>query len=56
MAKVEAGKMKLALSSLPMKSLLTDISMLVADIISKKEYQMALEIGWGSAEYWGGMN
>jgi PAS domain S-box-containing protein len=31
MAKVEAGKMKLALSSLPMKSILNDISMLVPD-------------------------
>jgi two-component system cell cycle sensor histidine kinase PleC len=44
MAKVEAGKMKLALTSLPMKSLLTDISMLVADMVSKKKIQMVLEI------------
>jgi len=44
MAKVEAGKMKLALSSLPMKSLLKDISMLVADIVSKKKIEMLLEI------------
>jgi two-component system cell cycle sensor histidine kinase PleC len=44
MAKVEAGKMKLSLSSLPMKSLLTDISMLVADMVSKKKIEMLLEI------------
>jgi two-component system cell cycle sensor histidine kinase PleC len=44
MAKVEAGKMKLALSSLPMKSLLNDISMLVADMVSKKNIEMLLEI------------
>ena len=44
MAKVEAGKMKLALSSLPMKSLLNEISLLVADMVSKKKLQMLLEI------------
>src|SRR3989339_1664248 len=44
MAKVEAGKMKLALSSLSMKSLLNDISMLVADMVNKKKLQMVLEI------------
>ena len=44
MAKVEAGKMKLTLSSLPMKSLLNDISMLVADMVSKKKIEMLLEI------------
>ncbi|MDO8688039.1 MAG: response regulator [Dehalococcoidales bacterium] len=44
MAKVESGKMKLALSSLPMKSLLNDISMLVADMVSKKKIEMLLEI------------
>jgi two-component system, cell cycle sensor histidine kinase PleC len=44
MAKVEAGKMKLALSSLHMKSLLTDISMLVADMVGKKKIEMVLEI------------
>jgi two-component system CheB/CheR fusion protein len=44
MAKVEAGKMKLALSSLPMKSLLNEIPMLVADMVSKKKLQMLLEI------------
>jgi two-component system CheB/CheR fusion protein len=44
MAKVEAGKMKLVLSSLSMKSLLSEISMLVADIVSKKKIEMLLEI------------
>jgi two-component system CheB/CheR fusion protein len=44
MSKVEAGKMKLTLSSLPMKSLLNDISLLVADMVSKKKLQMLLEI------------
>ena len=44
MAKVEAGKMNLTLSSLPMKSLLNDISMLIADIVSKKKIEMLLEI------------
>ena len=44
MAKVEAGKMKLALSGLLMKSLLNDISMLVADMVSKKKIEMLLEI------------
>jgi len=44
MAKVEAGKMKLALSNLPMKSLLNDIAMLVADMVSKKKLEMLLEI------------
>jgi two-component system CheB/CheR fusion protein len=44
MAKVEAGKMKLSLSGLPMKSLLNEISMLVADMISKKKIEMLLEV------------
>ena len=44
MAKVEAGKMKLTLSSLPMKTLLNDISMLVADMVNKKKIEMLLEI------------
>ncbi len=44
MAKVEAGKMRLALSNLPMKSLLNEISLLVADMVSKKKLQMLLEI------------
>ena len=44
MAKVESGKMNLALSNLHMKSLLNDISLLVADMVSKKKLQMFLEI------------
>ena len=44
MAKVEAGKMKLALSSLPMKGLLNEISMLVEDMARKKNVEMLLEI------------
>jgi PAS domain S-box-containing protein len=44
MAKVEAGKMTLTLSSVPMKSLLHEISMLIADMVSKKKLQMVLEI------------
>jgi two-component system CheB/CheR fusion protein len=44
MAKVESGKMKLALSSLPMKSLLNEISLLVEDMVSKKKIEMLLEI------------
>jgi PAS domain S-box-containing protein len=44
MAKVEAGKMMLALSNLPMKNLLNELSMLVADMVSKKKIGMALEI------------
>lgn len=44
MAKVESGKMKLAISILPMKSLLNEISLLVADLVSKKKLHMLLEI------------
>jgi len=44
MAKVEAGKMKLALSSLSIKILLNDISMLVEDTVNKKKIEMLLEI------------
>jgi two-component system cell cycle sensor histidine kinase PleC len=44
MAKVEAGKMKLALSNFPMNSLLHEISLLVADMVSKKKLHMSLEI------------
>jgi two-component system cell cycle sensor histidine kinase PleC len=44
MAKVEAGKMTLALSILPMKNLLNEIALLVADMVSKKKLQMSLEI------------
>jgi two-component system, cell cycle sensor histidine kinase PleC len=44
MAKVESGKMNLSLSTLPMKSLLSEISLLVADMVNKKKLQMFLEI------------
>ena len=44
MAKVEAGKMKLALSSLPMKNILEEISMLVSDMATKKKIEMTIEI------------
>jgi signal transduction histidine kinase len=44
MAKVEAGKMKLALSSLPTKKILNEISLLIADMVSKKKIEMVLEI------------
>jgi two-component system, cell cycle sensor histidine kinase PleC len=44
MAKVEAGKMKLTLSSLQIQSLLHEISLLVADMVDKKKLQMSLEI------------
>ena len=44
MAKVESGKMTLALSELPLKSLLNEISLLVADMVNKKKLHMALEI------------
>jgi two-component system CheB/CheR fusion protein len=44
MAKVEAGKMKLSVSSLPMKNILNEISLLVADMVSKKKIEMMLDI------------
>ena len=44
LAKVEAGKMKLELSNLPMKSLLNDMAMLVAEMAGKKKLAMSLEI------------
>ncbi len=44
MAKVESGKMKLVLSSLPIKILLNEISLLVADMVTKKNINMSLEI------------
>jgi two-component system CheB/CheR fusion protein len=44
MAKLEAGKMKLSLSNLPMRSLLNEISLLVSDMISKKKIEMLLDI------------
>ncbi len=44
MAKLEAGKMKLTISSIPLKSLLYDISFLVEDLIIKKKLHMSLGI------------
>jgi two-component system, cell cycle sensor histidine kinase PleC len=44
MAKVESGKMDLVLSSLPMKGLLQEISLLVTDMVSKKKIEMLFEI------------
>ncbi|MFA5214527.1 PAS domain-containing sensor histidine kinase [Sulfuricurvum sp.] len=44
MAKVEAGKMTLSLSSFPMHGLLNEISMLVADLVNKNKLHMSLEI------------
>ncbi|KFN38179.1 histidine kinase [Smithella sp. F21] len=44
MAKVEAGKMKLAISLISMKNLLNEISLLLADMISKKKIEMVIEI------------
>ena len=44
MAKVEAGKMQLSLSNLSIKSLINEISMLVADMVSKKKLEMNIEI------------
>ncbi len=44
MAKVEAGKMRLSLSNLPMKSILSEISALVADMAGKKKIEMSIEI------------
>jgi len=44
MAKVEAGKMKLTLSRVPMNGLLNEISLLVTDMAGKKKLQLLLEI------------
>ena len=44
LSKVESGKMNLALSSVPMKNLLTEISCLLADTVEKKKLHMRLEI------------
>ena len=43
-AKVESGKMKLSISSFPMKDLLNEISMLVTDLVSQKKLQLSLDI------------
>ena len=47
MAKVEAGKMTLLLSSVPMKSLAYEISQLLADMVSKKKLRVTLDIDEG---------
>ena len=44
MAKVEAGKMCLTLSTLSMNNLLNEMSMLVEDMVNKKGLQMLFEI------------
>jgi PAS domain S-box-containing protein len=44
MAKVEAGKMTLALSRVPMKGLLLEIAQLVSDMAVKKRLHLVLEI------------
>jgi two-component system cell cycle sensor histidine kinase PleC len=44
MAKVEAGKMKLALSILPLRTLLSEISLLVADMASEKKLEIAEDL------------
>jgi two-component system CheB/CheR fusion protein len=44
MAKLEAGKMQLSLSVLPTKSLLQEISLLVADMVGKKNLRMEIDI------------
>jgi two-component system, cell cycle sensor histidine kinase PleC len=44
MAKVEAGKMTLRISNIPMKNLIHEISLLVEDMVSKKQLHMSLEI------------
>ena len=44
MAKVESGKMTLALTRLPLKSLLPEIALLVTDMVGKKKLQLELEI------------
>jgi len=45
MAKVESGKMDLTLSSISTKNLLNELSLLVADLVSKKKLRMSVEIG-----------
>jgi two-component system CheB/CheR fusion protein len=45
MAKVEAGKMKLSLSRLPLKNILNELAMLVTDMAGNKAIGTAFEIG-----------
>lgn len=44
MAKVEAGKMQLTLSRINTKNLLNELSMLVADMVNKKNLEMIVKI------------
>ncbi|MFA6505122.1 MAG: PAS domain S-box protein [Treponemataceae bacterium] len=44
MAKVESGKMKLALTNVPIKTILNEIVLLVEDLAGKKNIQIQLEI------------
>jgi len=44
MAKVETGKMRLAISVLPLKKLLNEIALLVSDMVSKKNILMEIDI------------
>jgi two-component system cell cycle sensor histidine kinase PleC len=44
MAKVEAGKMKLSLAKVPLKALLNEVSLLVADMAGKKRLEMEIAI------------
>ena len=43
-SKVEAGKMRLELANIDTRSLLNELSMLVADLVSKKSLEMTLEV------------
>lgn len=47
MAKVESGKMKMTITSLPVKSLLSEIALLIEDMATKKKIKMELEIDDG---------
>ncbi|MEI8094393.1 MAG: PAS domain-containing sensor histidine kinase [Spirochaetales bacterium] len=45
MAKVEAGKMKLTLSRVPIRTLLDEVSALVIDMVDKKSLTLLLDLG-----------
>lgn len=44
MAKLEAGKMKLSVTCVHVKAILNEIAMLVADMVSKKQLSLSVEI------------
>ena len=44
MAKVEAGKMTLSLTILPTRTLLNELSMLIADMVAKKKIELLVEM------------